>query len=603
MISLRTRRATLLPSTLTFAVLCHAGLASAQTPAGWPFDDKDSNSASQQAPQPKSAVQLRLEELYRRDGRPLPDYMRQGGSQPTTAQQPQQQQQAAQRRSAQQPVPAQYQSPAQYATPSQTSVQYAAPQQPQVVRPMASQGNVAQQLSDYYASQGKTMPGAQPSWNGAEQPRQQPVTAYSPAPQAPAPAPAPQPGFFERLWRKDTPATPQTSVQVSGYAPVASATPQPAPPQPMPSQPAPAQSSGSLRQPAPAPLAPPVVHAQPVVRHSIQTVDLGSSAPIEALSQPSSKHPAAASQSAVASKAPQKPSSVQATHPSPSPSATVAAKAPVASTPAQPTQATPQPSASGVATVRDETPPFDPKTESEADKKAGPYTGLKLDTDEAVTSPNPTRVTTANVNEPAERPRQAPMPVVDADPSAKPITQPKVAAHAAAPAHPSAEDRSGTVHLEDTTPAAPQPSAPKVFVARHPATQLPPTVDDSAAEMHKVGERVGQHGMKGFCPVALREQRQLVDAVPVYSAIYQSKRYYFSSAEALAQFEQTPQKYAPVAGGADVVVQANSEQTVNGTLDFAVWYKDRLFLFSSPESAEAFSLNPHPYASPYLTGK
>ena len=58
-----------------------------------------------------------------------------------------------------------------------------------------------------------------------------------------------------------------------------------------------------------------------------------------------------------------------------------------------------------------------------------------------------------------------------------------------------------------------------------------------------------------------------------------------------------------MAGGTDVVVQANSEQTVNGTLDFAVWYKDRLFLFSSPESAEAFSLNPHPYASPYLTGK
>ncbi len=595
MISLRTRRATLLPSTLTFAVLCHAGLASAQTPAGWPFDDKDSNSASQQAPAPppKSAVQLRLEELYRRDGRPLPDYMRQGGSQATTAQQRQQQ-------PAQQPVPAQYQSqtqyqsPAQYHTPAQTSVQYVQPQQPQIVRPMASQSSISQQLSDYYASQGKTMPGPQSSWSGAEPPRQ-PMTSYStPTPQAPAP----QPGFFERLWRKDTPTTPQTSVQVSGYAPVASATPQPAPPQL-----APTQSSGSVRQLAPAPLAPPVVHAQPTVRHSIQTVDLGSSAPIETLSQPSSKHPAAASQPAVASKAPQKPSSLSATQPSPSPSATVAAKAPAASTPAQPKQAMVHPSASGVATVRDDTPPFDPKTESEADKKAGPYTGLKLDTDDAVTSPNPTRVTTANVNEPAERPRQAPMPVVDADPSSKPITQPRIAAHAVAPAHPSAEDRSGTVHLEDSTPAAPQPSAPKVFVARHPATQLPRTVDDSSAEMHKIGERIGQHGMKGFCPVALREQRQLVDAVPVYSAIYQSKRYYFSSAEALARFEQAPQKYAPIAGGADVVVQANSEQTVNGTLDFAVWYKDRLFLFSSPESADAFSLNPHPYASPYLTGK
>ena len=50
MISFRNRRATLLPSTLTFALLCQAGLASAQSPDGWPFEDKDSNSASQQAP-------------------------------------------------------------------------------------------------------------------------------------------------------------------------------------------------------------------------------------------------------------------------------------------------------------------------------------------------------------------------------------------------------------------------------------------------------------------------------------------------------------------------------------------------------------------------
>ena len=109
--------------------------------------------------------------------------------------------------------------------------------------------------------------------------------------------------------------------------------------------------------------------------------------------------------------------------------------------------------------------------------------------------------------------------------------------------------------------------------------------------------------MKGFCAVALREQRQLVDAVPIYSAIYQSKRYYFSSAEAQARFEEAPQKYAPVAGGSDVVVRTNSDQVVEGSLDFAVWYKDRLFLFNSPESVEAFSLNPLPYASPYLTRK
>ena len=95
---------------------------------------------------------------------------------------------------------------------------------------------------------------------------------------------------------------------------------------------------------------------------------------------------------------------------------------------------------------------------------------------------------------------------------------------------------------------------------------------------------------------------ELVDALPIYSSLYESKRYYFSSAEAKSSFDRSPEKYAPIAGGIDVIVKATSDQTVEGTLDFAVWYKDRLFLFSSPESLEAFSLNPLPYAGPYLKG-
>jgi YHS domain-containing protein len=591
MISLRNRRATILPSTLTFAILCHAGLASAQTPQGWPFDDKDSgNPASQQAPPPKTAVQLRLEELYKRDGRPLPSYMRTDASQTSVQQAPQQQQPAQQ--------PYQAPSPARLAAPQQVQVQA------QVVPPAASHGSISQQLSDYYASQGKTMPSTQSGWNSAETPRQM-TNGYSV--QAPAQAPAPKPGFFERLWRRDPPASPpQTSIQVSGYAPVAASTPASSAPSTS------TQYGSSQMQVSPAPVAPAVVHNQPAVKHYVMTVELGESAPIETIAPPASEHPTASAEPAVVTHAPQKPSSPApieppALLPAPVLKAPVAVSAP----PAQPQSPAPAVSVSGVATVRDETPPFDPKSESDADKKTGPYTGLKLqESDDGVTPPSPTRVTTANVNEPAERPHQAPMPAVDVEPSAKPIAQPKIAAQAPVPVHPAVEEQSGTVHVADSTPAAPQappaptqPAAPKMFVERHPATQLPPAPAESNSQMHRIGERIGQHGMKGFCPVALREQRQLVDALPVYSTIYQSKRYYFSSAEAQARFEEAPQKYAPVAGGTDVVVRANSDQVVDGTLDFAVWYKDRLFLFSSPESAEAFSLNPHPYASRYLTGK
>jgi YHS domain-containing protein len=121
--------------------------------------------------------------------------------------------------------------------------------------------------------------------------------------------------------------------------------------------------------------------------------------------------------------------------------------------------------------------------------------------------------------------------------------------------------------------------------------------------MRRIAERVGQSGLKGFCPVALRDDHELIDSRTIFTATYEAKKYCFSSAEAKARFISNPTKYAPVAQGIDVVVKANSDQVVEGTLDFAVWYKDRLYLFSSPESMEAFALNPQPYATPFLKGR
>jgi YHS domain-containing protein len=255
--------------------------------------------------------------------------------------------------------------------------------------------------------------------------------------------------------------------------------------------------------------------------------------------------------------------------------------------------------------------PFTAKSESEADKKAAPYTGLTLqDEQDGVTAPDPTKVTTANVNEPADRPPVAPMPAVDLEQPQKNVEQapkstphPSVAEQAApspsvAPAQPEATQVTQEPPVRPHTPS--DASAPKAFNERQPVAQPIHGPEETAAKLHKIGERVAQKGLKGFCPVVLREQRELVDAVPVYSSVYESKRYYFSSAEAQARFDASPQKYAPVAGGIDVVVKATSDQTIEGTLDFAAWYKDRLYLFTSPESLEAFSLNPLPYAGPFL---
>ncbi|HEX4070311.1 MAG TPA: hypothetical protein VHX68_04060 [Planctomycetaceae bacterium] len=653
MIRFRNRRATLLPSTLTFALLCQAGLAFAQSPEGWPFEEKPLNPAvpanrDAASPPSKSAVQQRLEELYRRDNRPMPDYMRkdaangsaQPAAQPTQRQQLQQTQQTqpqalhqqapqqvSQQQAQAQPAPVPHypaQPPAPLASPY--------PIQESQASQSSSQQSIRQQLAEYYASQGKTMPGTRPTWNSADTPRQ-PVAwdAGQGAQSGSAAAATPQQPLIERLnpfrgfWHKDdsqqTPAATASSSSTTTYsAPPAAYSPSTATTLPSSnlanygkasSQSMSSQNGVSYSStPAPsAPVQPQVVHTPTRPAPPLMTVDLGQSAPINSIqrtvaesSKPTTLRPAAARpQPSVASRTaapstPAPPAKAVASAPA---APAVAAKSPAPQSHPSPAA---RPAAPAKVAVASDRTPFDRKSESDADKKTGPYSGVSLqDTDEAVTGPNPSKVTTANDSEPADRPRVAPTPAVEVEPSHAPAPKAIPAAPAVASQHPVAQPAAS--HIAQSSPApAPAPAAtpaPKAFTAQEPAGEVHAS-DSTDAKMHQIGERVGQQGLKGFCPVALREHRELVDALPIFSSTFESQRYYFSSAEAKSHFDHAPQKYAPVAGGIDVVVKATSDHSVEGTLDHAVWFKDRLFLFSSPESLEAFSANPLPYAHPFL---
>ncbi len=104
-------------------------------------------------------------------------------------------------------------------------------------------------------------------------------------------------------------------------------------------------------------------------------------------------------------------------------------------------------------------------------------------------------------------------------------------------------------------------------------------------------------GLKGFCPVAIRDERRLVPAVDEFSCEHQSQMFRFSSAEALAKFQAHPEHYAPVAGGLDVVAVRQGESVANGTLDYAVWYRHRLHLFSTAENLASFRATPRSFGS------
>ena len=161
------------------------------------------------------------------------------------------------------------------------------------------------------------------------------------------------------------------------------------------------------------------------------------------------------------------------------------------------------------------------------------------------------------------------------------------------------------------------PAAEKTFPPPPPAANLEPIQPDRSADAtisetairvdepihnsryvaltRKLAERDGLVGMQGYCPVALREQRRLVDARPEFLCLYRGRTYRVSSADAKARFDAHPARYAPAAGGFDVVLNSRGERGVDGRLTNAIWYQDQLYLFRTPETSREFNANPERY--------
>lgn len=226
--------------------------------------------------------------------------------------------------------------------------------------------------------------------------------------------------------------------------------------------------------------------------------------------------------------------------------------------------------------------PFPELSESEADDTVEEPVAAN----DAVTEENPFEFApeakpeaTADLDEPR----------ADENPFAVPAPAPmeKVAETPAATPEPEVE-----VEVE-----AEQPTIQPRRIATAPNKKPIPEVDVDP-RIKRIRARDGLTGLKGFCPVALRDDRQLVDSDEAYTVVHKSRTYTLSSKEALRKFEADPQKYAPVASGHDVILLTVEGRRVEGTLDHAVWYKDRLHLFSNRDTLSRFvkSLNRDPFA-------
>ena len=153
---------------------------------------------------------------------------------------------------------------------------------------------------------------------------------------------------------------------------------------------------------------------------------------------------------------------------------------------------------------------------------------------------------------------------------------------------------------KELIPPAPAPVAKKKLVEL--IANVEEQADDSALSVDQekidlITQRAEQRGLKGFCPVALHDERTLLDANPTFMSVLDSKTYTFASMEAKAKFDQSPERYAPVANGQDVVLMARTSESEEGSLDHAVWFRGRLYLFSSQVTLNTFVESPEEFAA------
>ncbi|WP_437185918.1 hypothetical protein SH668x_003044 [Planctomicrobium sp. SH668] len=119
-----------------------------------------------------------------------------------------------------------------------------------------------------------------------------------------------------------------------------------------------------------------------------------------------------------------------------------------------------------------------------------------------------------------------------------------------------------------------------------------PKAESPASKLEKIASRKDLKGLKGFCPVALRDERNLIEASAEFVVTHNGTSYEVSSPEAMKKFQAEPSKYAPASNGCDPIHAALTGEQLPGSLEHAVWYKGRLYLFSSVETMETFTAAP-----------
>ena len=201
-------------------------------------------------------------------------------------------------------------------------------------------------------------------------------------------------------------------------------------------------------------------------------------------------------------------------------------------------------------------------------------------------SANPTKVVSAEGE--FELPRGA-APPAELAAEATPVQQP-----AAAPQGAPSDDVANAFADGDNLPEAPRQEMDELTGLEWARTEL---AERQAATPETKDTTRSDDCLRGFCPVALRDERRLAPVSDEFTTEYQAQNYRFSSAAARDRFLEHPDWYVPVAGGLDIIEVKRGHELAQGSLDFAVWFRHRLHMFSNAENLAAFRAAPRNFAS------
>ena len=102
-------------------------------------------------------------------------------------------------------------------------------------------------------------------------------------------------------------------------------------------------------------------------------------------------------------------------------------------------------------------------------------------------------------------------------------------------------------------------------------------------------------GLDGFCPVCIVKGGKWERGTEQFQTVYDGITWRFPSAEAMEMFTQNPAAFVPAMNGDCIVCYAKAGKRIAGDIRHGVFFRNRVYLFPSPEEREVFVANPTHY--------